>query len=331
MSEYEDAWTDIPAGAIAGGRTERRADPNHPLDFYRGRDSFGRYLFVLKGNEIPDLEPLPSLAGIVLKLVHPNEAPTELVMELIDSEQVSIFRALVEDFLRSTADVSQGDVASGARRVIKRIARWQALLKRRSEGILSQKKVIGLVGELLFLRNRLFDHMSVEDALASWRGPHSDEQDFAIGEIIVEIKTQLSTADQYLMISSEAQLDTTSGPIILCHQTISLSIDGESNAETLNELVENIRDKCSNSKSIALDMLEAGLIEVGYETRAEYDAEAWLPVNLRPFEVKDGFPRLVPESLPSGVLKVSYRILPASCEAFERNEAWMKEVLFGKD
>jgi hypothetical protein len=58
--------------------------------------------------------------------------------------------------------------------------------------------------------------------ISAWRGPFGDEQDFVHGEWIIEIKTQLNTADQRMQISSEAQLDTSSvafySPTILAGQ-----------------------------------------------------------------------------------------------------------------
>jgi hypothetical protein len=58
--------------------------------------------------------------------------------------------------------------------------------------------------------------------ISAWRGPFGDEQDFVHGEWIIEIKTQLNTADERMQISSEAQLDTSSvasySPTILAGQ-----------------------------------------------------------------------------------------------------------------
>jgi hypothetical protein len=300
------------------------------LDFYRARDDQGRYQFILKSKGLPVLPPLPTLAGLKVHVVRTSDTSHELVLELQDNEQISIFRALCADILDATKDVVRGDSPSGARRIILRIERWQELLKRRRDQVLSRQSVIGLMGELLFLRDHALKLMHPHEAVASWRGPHREEQDFGIGSTIVEIKAQLTTADQYLMINSEAQLDTSSGPIVVCHQTLASGAARlSSSARTLNELVKEIRSQILESNPPSLDLLEAGLVAAGYEAREEYDVEHWVPVRFRIFEVCNDFPRLVPENLPVGVQKVSYRIIPGACSDYERDETWLREVVFG--
>lgn len=328
MSDSQDAWSGIPTGASSGTRIERRADASHPLDFFRARDARGHYLLILKADELPAIERPPTLAGLVIRAEKFAERPDELLIELVDAEQLSIFRALAADILEATRNLGAGANAEGALRTISRIERWQDLLRKRRDQLLSRQAIIGLVGELLFLRNRVMENVGPAEAIASWRGPLREEQDFAIGGWIVEIKTQLSTADQLLKISSEAQLDTSSGPIVLVHQTLAAATRSESGAVTLNGLVAEIRTGLLESAPASIDIFEAGMIAAGYEARAEYEAEAWLLVRSRPFEVADAFPRLVPAALPAGVQKVSYSILPSACSAFERNEEWLKSEVF---
>lgn len=326
MPENRDDWSDI--GVTSGSRTERRADPNHPLDFFRARSPEGNYMLVLKGAEISENLKLPVLSGLAISSHAPQNRPAELVVELLDSEQTSIFRALAADLLFATNDVAQGDGVAGAARVITRIERWQDLLKKRRDQLLSRQAIIGLFGELHFLKERILPRMQPVDAVAAWRGPHGEEQDFAIGEWIVEVKTQLSTADQFLKISSEAQLDTASGPIVICHQTFASASTGEPNALSLNGIVETIRTELLNAQASALDLFEAGLMAAGFETRQEYEREGWMFVKASLFEVVDDFPRLVPQMLPPGVQRVTYRIIPAACSDYARSEDWLSEKVF---
>lgn len=328
MHEAGDSWSDIPKADRPGSRNERRADPDHPLDFYRARDELGRYMLILKCEQLPELGRLPTMAGLNIAIQPQVDRPHELCVELRDTEQLSIFRALAADILHSTIDVVRGDALSGGRRLISRVERWQELLKRRRDQTLSREAIIGLAGELLFLRDRVLPRYHPNEALISWRGCFRDEQDFAIGPWIVEIKSQLSTADQYLKISSEAQLDTSSGPIVLCHQTIASSPSDEPDARTLNQLVAEIRKVILQSGPAAIDLFEAGLIAAGYETRSEYDEESWLPVQFRTFEITESFPRLIPSNIPAGVQAVSYRIPPGACADHQRDETWLNQMVF---
>lgn len=330
MSNEKDPWETIKPGSTVSGRTERRADPLHPIDFYRARLADGRYLFLLKGLRNFEARRFPALGGINLSQQELPDGTSELMIELVDKEQVSLFRALSEDLLVATRDLENGTSDLAAERLVTRLERWQDMLRKKRDSLLSRQAIIGLTGELLFLRNRLLPLLGAEQTLHAWRGPHGDEQDFANGDQIFEVKTQLNTADQYLMISSEAQLDDTSGNIAICHQTLVSSLKDD-DAESLNQLVEDIRNKCLAHSVVACDLLDAGLLAAGYQPRSEYDDEKWKSAQSRVFEVVDDFPRLVPAQLPPGVSKVSYRITLGTCERFERPSEWLDGVISGRD
>jgi len=63
----------------------------------------------------------------------------------------------------------------------------------RRDQILTRQQIIGLIGELLFLRDIIMQAIGNRGDFC-WRGPFGDEQDFVYGEWIFEVKTQLSTA-----------------------------------------------------------------------------------------------------------------------------------------
>lgn len=328
MSNETDPWHVMPIGIEDGSRIERRADPSHPLDFFRGRLPKGRYYLALKLSDLPVIKnEIPTLGGLEISIVN-HSKNYEIVIELIESEQLSIFKALVADILESTKNFKRGDNRQGALSIIVRIERWQRLLRRVKENLLSRQSIIGLVGELLFLRDYILNYVPNGDAIAVWRGPDGDEQDFAIRDWIIEVKTQLSTSDQYIKISSEAQLDTSSGPIIIVYQTLGISTTHDNASITLNGLVAEIKESILNSAPTLIDIFEAKLIAAGYEVRDEYDKESWSIVKRRYYEVKGNFPRIVPSILPFGVQKVSYSILPSTCTSFERDDSWILDEVF---
>jgi hypothetical protein len=189
------------------------------------------------------------------------------------------------------------------------------MLRRRRDDFLSLPERIGLAGELLFLRDIVMPHLSPADSAASWRGGHRDEQDFAVGHWQFEIKTQLSTSDQRLIIGSEAQLDTAGSQLLLCHQGVAASPPA-SDAFTLNSLVAALSAEFEAAGPSAKDTFVAGLGAWGYVQHDDYDQPAWVLTDRRLFEVRYGFPRIVPAMLPAGVQRVSYEVLLRDCEPF---------------
>ncbi len=311
-----DDWIDIAPAPAPGADNVRRADTAHPLDFFRGRDFAGHYIFTLAADAgCRDLPDPPKLNGIEVTLERRAPDGARLVLTLQDRGQFDIFRALCDHLLGATTGQARGANAGGLRLVLRRLADWHDMLRRRRDDLLSVLERIGLAGELLFLRDVVLPRMPPADAVAAWRGAHRDEQDFAIGHWQFEIKTQLSTADQRLIIASEAQLDTAGSRLFLCHQGIAASpVTPES--FTLNSLVRSLSTVFVEAGSAVADIYDVALEAWGYVPQDEYEQPAWALTDRRLFEVREGFPRITPAMLPSGVQRVSYEVLLRECEPF---------------
>ena len=323
-----DDWQDITPAPGPAADNVRRADVGHPLDFFRGRDFAGRYIFSLTAESgCRDLPDPPKLNGIDVALERAGADSARLVLTLQDREHFDIFRALCDHLLRSTAGHPHGANANGLQLVLRRLADWHEMLRRRRDDLLRMPERIGLGGELLFLRDIIVPRMAPAMAAASWRGGHRDEQDFAVGHWQFEIKTQLSTADQRLIIASEAQLDTAGSQLLLCHQGLAASPPA-GDAFTLNSLVASLADTFAAAGPAAKDVFDLGLEAWGYAEHETYDQPSWVLTDRLLFEVREGFPRIIPAMLPSGVQRVSYEVLLRACGPFAVDLAQTIEKVF---
>jgi hypothetical protein len=311
-----DPWSEIAPSEHPSIDNVRRVDATHPLDFKRGRDFQGRYLLILEGTGLLTPSPdVPSLDGVAVDLQQ-NDTGFRLILTLLSHPDYELFRALCSDLMGATRSLRRTEAVSGLLAILARIKRWQDLLRRSRHDVLTYQQVIGLAGELFFLRDMLLGRMNRMTAVAMWRGPYDDEQDFVVSGTIFELKTQLTTADAKLQISSENQLDTTSGAIIVVHQTLAIDDRSADQSRTLNGLVAEIITVLEGDPD-ALDLFRAGLLAANYSQRREYDETAWAFKNRRFFEVRDDFPRITPALLPSGVERVRYLVTVDSCAPFE--------------
>ncbi len=312
----ESDWGDIAPAADPHADNVRRASSAHPLDFFRGRNHAGQYIFVLTANDgCRELPKPPKLNGIDVSVERQTGDGARLVLTLEDRDQFDIFRALCGHLLDATADHPRGANGPGIRLVLRRLSDWHNMLRRRRGGLLTTEEVIGLVGELLFLRDQVIPRAGITDGIAAWRGAYREEQDFAIGVFQIEVKTQLSTSDHRLLISSEAQLDAAGGRLLLCHQAVARAPAG-GGAVSLNALIDDLMVHVITAGPTALEQFEAALEACRYARLREYDEPEWLLTDRRLFEVRDDFPRLTPAVLPAGVHSVSYAILLSACQAF---------------
>ncbi|WP_162501378.1 PD-(D/E)XK motif protein [Methylobacterium crusticola] len=306
----------------------RRADSRHPLEFFRGRDFGGRYIFSLAADSgCRDLPEPPKLNGIKVGLERRGADHARLVLTLLDREHFDIFRALCDHLLAATSGLPHGANAAGLRQVLRRLGEWHDMLRRRRDGLLSVPERIGLTGELLFLRDVILPRLTPAEAAAAWRGGHRDEQDFAVGPWQFEVKTQLSTADQRLIIASEAQLDTAGSRLLLCHQGVAASPPG-CQAFTLNGLVAELATIFFAAGPSAGDLFDLALEAWGYSRQDEYNQPTWVLTDRRLFEVREDFPRIVPAMLPAGVQRVSYEVLLRDCQPFAVDIAQTLDSVF---
>ena len=326
-----DPWDEISSSDDAGTIHLRRADPDHPLDLFRGRDHEGNYIFSFKGKFAEQgLIELPKLATLAITLEHREDDLWEFSIYLLEKSHSDIFRALCADLMTATNQLRRSDDHAGVEIMLARLRRWRELLKVRRDKRLSDAQVIGLFGELLLLRDIFLKNLPPLEAVAAWRGPHGDEQDFLFGDWLIELKTQLSSADSKLQISSENQLDSKSGRILICHQKLGIESKEAGKARTLNSLVTEVDELLGGNDVGARDRFLATLIEYGYAKLPEYEANTWVLNKRGYFRVGDGFPRITSADLPPGVEAVQYSIKLESCEGFRVAEGKAIDWLFSR-
>lgn len=327
MPAHSDPWINISPSDAAGLDNLRRVASIHPLEFWWGRDHKDRALLVLDV-PVPSLRlKFPDLAGVEISSTHLGNGVDRLVLTLLEQEDRDIFLALCNDLLDATDSLPLNAGKEGLGVVLVRLARWQDLFRRRRDK-LTLNEIIGLVGELLFMRDCLLTRIPPAAAIAMWRGPYGDEQDFIVGGAILEVKTQLATADHAILISSEHQLDTAAAPIAVVHQILGPALPTSNQAVSLNQLVSALRNEMSTKDPSALEPFDGALATINYVAIPAYDEPIWILVGREIFRVAEVFPRLVPTIIPAGVERVRYHVRLEACAPFRAPEdEFMRELI----
>ena len=299
----------------------RLVDEQHPLKLFWGVDPKSRYSFAYDATAaaLPKKSSLPNLSGIEVYVAQQG-ARGKLVLLLQNTADWEIFHALCLDLVRATGTVKDEFAASAI--ILRRLLRWQELLRRNRPQILTLEEIKGLMGELLFLREPLASTFGHDDAITAWRGPENGPQDFAIKETAIEVKCQTGGSKPIVRISSAEQLcpQLPSGYLVV--YTLARQSAGESNALTLNSLVADIRSSLSGASASARERFEDLLFMTGFVTREEYDEFAFSIVAVRCYALVEGFPRVISSGLPQGVESVSYAIRLEACSKFQSKPDW---------
>lgn len=297
-------WAELAAEAAPEGRFRRRIHQESVADLYLvvEKPANTRALLIDVDLSGVELGELPSGRGLDLCRVPATGGGDALELVLSKPSFADLFDTLVIDVAKAAAaGVDKADVAA---RVTERVRRWQRFLRGSSTGLTPERQR-GLFGELFFLRTILLGAVPALTAVQAWVGPHGRPQDFAFGEVAIEVKTSIGAQPQLLRIASERQLDTTALKHLALYQ---LSLDAREGAgQTLPDMIAEIRKRLKDP--MAADIFEDRLFDAEY-----LDAQAGLYRNgytVRAagiFMIGDGFPRLVEADCPQGVGDVEYSI-----------------------
>ena len=306
----------------------RCIDPDHPLRLLRAKDTYGRFLFIYEfppSDHIQD--KFPELNGIELHLRGPEKACTGncmLLLILKDKKEWQIFHSLCNDLVASTKNLDQGVQATQI--ILRRLQRWQKFLQKARSGLLSEKEIKGLIGELLFIKKHLIPLFGAGAAIQFWQGPEDSPQDFIVHECAVEVKCQLGTTTPQVHISSIDQLCPQLSEMFLNVVTLGKSEKGAEGTVNLPSLIKEIRNRLETDYSSDFERFNNLIYQTGYLDSEEYDKFNYIPASEKMFSVGEGFPRICPENIAHGVGKVSYNVKLIDCEPFAAWPDWMESV-----
>lgn len=290
----------------------RRADPEHPFEFFWAKDVSGDYLFVFQCdpvNKLPDR--FPELKGISTRKFSNIAGTSGIVLKLQEIENWDIFYSLCQDLLSaSLKSISEDGVIAV---LINRLIRWHEFLRKSKPRTLTEHEQKGLLGELLYLRDQLLPNYRVSDALTFWKGPEDASQDFNIGNNAVEIKAQSGTSKPHIRISSVEQLSTQLSRLYLVVYTLGSCSAEDDDRINLPLLIKQIESYIEEHDSEQIDVLQDLLFKAGYIGLPEYSEFNFVLNNCQAFEVKEDFPRINPSDIADGITKISYDIILDKC------------------
>ena len=181
----------------------------------------------------------------------------------------------------------------------------------------------GLWGELWTLGRLLVPWLG-HSAVHSWTGPDATTHDFQTSWADLEVKTTRKGRPGSVRISRLDQLEVGERPLTLIALTVDVSAAGS--GTSVDELITELRDFLEPGEQ---EFLDDRLIAVGWalgdeeiERATRYSLGA---VNV--YEVGPDFPRITEDTLPPGVLGVSYELDLSVCAIHLIDDRRLKELL----
>ena len=286
-----------------------RFGENRYLSLYLGRDDDARYSFDFRGKYKP--VRISSSDVIAVEQFQNGDVYT-LRFSLENNDLLEYFCTFCQDLLDSVKVTSEDESAYHTLR--SRYYSWRQLF-RPDNGRMTEAEIMGLIGELLFLRDYMIPERGIDMALESWMGPEKNHKDFSCQQDWFEIKT-ISFGKESVRISSVEQLDSDiEGALIVYElEKMSPSFDGIK----INQLVNSIIALLKNPSQRELFMAKLQLYS--FEFSNENDNLVFALKNTYKYRIDVvDFPRLHRSLLPNAITRVQYELLLSEIESFKFN------------
>ena len=213
--------------------------------------------------------------------------------------------------------VSSKDAEDPLKQFIDQYAKWQRLLQRVNDSILPASTQKGLIGELLFMKERAGIE-GIENALTAWVGPEGADQDFDFSTYWAEVKST-TIAGNTVTISSLQQLDRVDKGFLTVYFMDKTTSHGQS-IVSLDSAVSAVESILETNKQ--RDLFACKLARVGFQDkdREKYKEYRFRLTNRKIYAVIEGFPRLTKNTVPAEITDARYELNLAAIATFSTQE-----------
>lgn len=282
-----------------------RVSETHPLELYFGLSDQGKKVLRFNGNFTHT-----KVSGNSLLTIQQRRNPngTLSISFCYDSvDNASLFYQFCADMVTETEHSIQDN---GYEALVNRYSLWKKMFHR-NRSLLTEPQIMGLIGELLFLKDSSIPRFGESEALEGWSGSEPTHKDFSYRDEWYEVKT-CNDSKSSITISSIEQLDSSSEGHLVVYFLEKMSPDF--NGVTLNSLVQEIRSSLKFDKDV--DLFFDKLMQAGYAPNDSYDDYVYSLKSSSRYRVYGSFPRIKKDSLPKGIVSVKYDILIAEIENY---------------
>ncbi|MGN0221108.1 MAG: PD-(D/E)XK motif protein [Prevotella sp.] len=286
-----------------------RFGDNRHLSLYIGRDDDARYSFDFRGKYKP--VRISSSDVIVVEQYKDGDLLT-LRFSLENNELLEYFCTFCQDLLDSVKVANDDETAYHTLR--SRYYSWRQLF-RPDNARLTESEIMGLIGELLFLKGHMIPERGIDVALESWMGPEKTHKDFSDQQDWFEVKT-ISFGKESVRISSIEQLDSDIDGTLVVYELEKMSPSFA--GIRLNQLVNSIIASLVNTHQREIFIAKLQLF--GFDFSNENDNLVFALRNQYVYRVdSENFPRLHRALLPEAITRAQYELLLTEIEPFKLN------------
>lgn len=283
-----------------------RVDSTHVLELHIGLDDKGRKAIELRAPFIP--RKVTGTAAIEVNQYTKNEYNT-IRFSLSDEEISGLFYMFCDDLIEQTREIRE--ISEGYSAIVNRFFQWKKMFVPSKGNILTEPEIMGLIGELLYIRDILRHEISIYEALRSWSGQELTHKDFSYENNWAEIKA-IKSGGTTVKISSLEQLesDNEGELVVFSLEKMSTAYNGI----RLNKLVIEVRNLFDSTEDRDRFMSKVAL--QGYEYNDIYDDYVYEISSVNRYRVDSDFPKLTSKDVNAAIKKASYELSLTDISSF---------------
>lgn len=287
-----------------------RIDDEHILDLHIGLDEKGRKSIELRSMFKP-VKVTGTSAIDVTQYTKPEY--NTIRFSLKDDDMSGLFYKFCEDIIEQTKDLK--NEKDGYKTITTRFFQWKKMFVLSKNTFLTEPEIMGMIGEVLFLRGPLAEEIGLSEALKSWSGQELTHKDFSCSDKWYEVKT-ISRGNTTVRISSLEQLDSDKNGELIVYSLEKMS--PAYNGISLNKLILETRQMFLSADDA--DTFLAKVAMQGYEYNNYYDEFVFEVSGLTRYKVTDQFPKLTHANVPKEITKANYDLALAEIMSFSTKE-----------
>lgn len=284
-----------------------RVSPEHPLELHIGLDNNGRKSIELRAKF--KYRKITGTSSIEVNQYQKPEYNT-LRFSLCSDEVSGLFYKFCDDLIEQTADIKEK--TDGYDAIINRFYQWKKMFVTSKRNFLTEPEIMGLIGEILVLREYLMPALGCTKALESWSGQELTHKDFSYDDTWLESKA-ISKSAQTVKISSLEQLESEHDGELAIHWLEKMSPAYE--GINLNRLIVDTMQLFTQYDE--QDNFARKVSLQGYEYNNYYDDFVYEVSAFKRYLVNEDFPKLTKTSVPTAIKKASYEVQLSDITGFE--------------
>ena len=294
---------------------QKKLNIHSAIGVYYGLSKEGNYrIAFLSSSVAPKIESTK-----MLRVTQGEEAANAFwtCFDLLQHDAKKVFFTFCANLIDAVTDIYDEQKALYALK--KRYITWKTMFRRDSSNKLSREVLLGLFGELYFMKKYMLDRYGAAVAVQAGSGPDFKSKDYAVDTEWFEVKT-VGANTTTVHISSLAQLSSDHDGHLIVVKAEAMSdqfSNGESSIEELfNYIFAHINDEAA--EGIFLSKLSA----FGFDSSDESFMSKFDVKSMTSYKVSGEFPRLTEKDITRPeICDVSYSLIINSLKDYTEDLA----------